>query len=138
MHIRLVLAVPDRKSQEIMRDMVDAAMCLIPLDVSVAAVDSEADLLDRLDQDLDDLILLDWPLVGERTPDLVRGILACTPRMRVVALLPMQLRQYRQATWLAGACNSIPKEIMDQEWLSSLLCVIHRAMEREAKLSKSF
>jgi len=52
----------------------------------------------------------------------------------VVALLPLGYRQYRQRVWQAGACNSIPKEHMDQEWLSSILCVMHRAMQREARL----
>lgn len=134
MHIRILLAVSDTPSQQILCDMVDAAMCLIPLDVSVRTVRTEKALLERIRADQDDVVLLDWPLVEEKTPDLVSQILSENPRMRVVALLPMKLRQYRQATWQAGACNSIPKEIMDQEWLSSLLCVINRAMEREARI----
>lgn len=134
MHIRILLAIPDERSQAILRSMVDEAMCLIPLDISVQAVDSKMALMDRIHADLDDVVLLDWSLVDKETPNLVKQILSDNPRMRVVALVPMKLRQYRQATWNAGACNSIPKEIMDQEWLSSLLCVINRAMEREARI----
>jgi hypothetical protein len=55
--------------------------------------------------------------------------------MRIVALLPESYRQYRQRVWEAGACSSIPQEHMDQEWLSSILCVMKRAMQREAALS---
>jgi len=46
----------------------------------------------------------------------------------------MALHQYRRQVWCAGACNGIPKEYMDQEWFSTVLCIMHRAMEREAKL----
>ncbi len=51
-----------------------------------------------------------------------------------MTLLPLQLRQYRQCIWDAGSCSSVPKEHMDQEWLSSVLCLMHRAMAREARL----
>ena len=54
--------------------------------------------------------------------------------MRIIVLLPSHQRQYRQLVWEAGACNSIPKEYMEQEWLSSVLCVMYRAMQREQKL----
>ncbi|MCB0162119.1 MAG: hypothetical protein KDD83_28475, partial [Caldilineaceae bacterium] len=68
------------------------------------------------------------------TPALVQEILAQNPQLRVVALLPENFRQYRQRVWDAGACNSIPKEHMEQEWFSSITCVMHRAMERERRL----
>ena len=64
----------------------------------------------------------------------MRALLVRNPRLRIVALLPQSYRQYRQQVWEAGACTSIPHEHMDQEWLSSILCVMHRAMEREARL----
>jgi hypothetical protein len=54
-----------------------------------------------------------------------------------VALLPQSYRQYRREVWQAGACSSIAKENMEQEWLSSVLCIMHRAMEREARLIAS-
>jgi len=37
-----------------------------------------------------------------------------------------------------GACNSIPKEHMEQEWFSSIICVMHRAMEREERLRAEY
>ena len=79
------------------------------------------------------MILLDWDLVQSDTPKLVKDILAANPQLRVVVLLPQSSRQYRQLVWDAGACNGIPKEYMDQEWLSTVLCIMHRAMQREAK-----
>jgi hypothetical protein len=78
--------------------------------------------------------LLDWPLAGSGSPDLVRAVFRVNPRLRVIALLPNHPRQYRQCLWKAGACSSIPKERLDQEWISSALCLINRAMQREAKL----
>ena len=83
---------------------------------------------------MDDVVLVDWPLVREGTPDLVRELVQRNPRLRIVALLPLTYRQYRREVWQAGACSSIAKEHIEQEWLSSVLCIMHRAMEREARL----
>lgn len=108
-------------------------MELIPLNVTVDVVSSRDALLRRLAMNADDTIFLDWTIAGAGTPELMQKILHDNPRLRVVALLPLHLRQYRQSVWDAGACNSVPKEHMDQEWLSSLLCVMWRAMEREKR-----
>ena len=94
---------------------------------------SEPELLARVDAQQDDIILLDWQVGGSQTPTLVRDILNRNPLLRVVALLPEHQRQYRQLVWDAGACNGIPKEHIDQEWLSTVLCLMYRAMQREAK-----
>lgn len=134
MQIRLLIACPERENQSLMEEMLTAAMGLIPLDVTTECVHSQEELTRRLLLDKDDVILLDWSVAQAGTPELVRSILARNPRLRVVALLPLQLRQYRQSVWDAGACNSVPREHMDQEWLSSLLCIMHRAMQREARL----
>ena len=88
----------------------------------------------RVDAELDDVILLDWHLVEAQTPELVRAILQRKPRLRIVVLLPQGYRQYRKSVWEASL-HSIPQEHMDQEWLSSILCVMQRAMQREAALS---
>ena len=60
------------------------------------------------------------------------------PRLRSIALLPQSYRQYRKQVWQAGACSSIAKENMEQEWFSSVLCIMHRAMQREAKLRAQY
>jgi hypothetical protein len=86
-----------------------------------------------VDAHQDDIILLDWQLAGPQTPALVRDMLVRDPLLRVVTLLPEHQRQYRQLVWDAGACNGIPKEHIDQEWLSTVLCLMHRAMQREAR-----
>lgn len=137
MRIRLLLAVPDAESLELMHSLLDAALRFVALDVKVDAVRSREELMQRVQADLDDVIFLDWLLAGADTPDFVRQITGRNCRLRVSVLLPLQLRQYRQRIWDAGACASIPKEYMDQEWLSTALCIIHRAMEREARLALS-
>lgn len=134
MRIRLLIASPTDGCCNLMDAMLEAALCLIPLDVTAQIVHSREALLERLAEDIDDVVMLDWDLVEAETPQLVHGILAANNRMRIVALLPLHLRQYRQSVWEAGACSSVPKENMDQEWLSSLLCVMRRAMEREARI----
>ncbi len=120
-----------------MHSILGSALCLTPLTVSFAEARTLGELCARVEQNLDDVILLDWDMVQSETPKLVRDILAANPELRVVVLLPQSSRQYRQLVWEAGACNGIPKEFMDQEWLSTVLCIMHRAMEREAKYRKT-
>jgi DNA-binding NarL/FixJ family response regulator len=117
-----------------MHSILSSALCLTPLDVQFSEVTDRTALLARLDQDVDDVVLLDWQIAEAATPALVEEILQRCPRLRVVVLLPQSSRQYRRLVWEAGACNGIPKEFMDQEWLSTVLCIMHRAMEREKKL----
>lgn len=117
-----------------MGELMQAALALVSHNVQMAHADSRQALLARALADQDDVIFLDWELVGPETPDLVTELVRINPRLRTVVLLPLQLRQYRQRLWEAGACSSIPKEYLDQEWLSSVLCLIRRAMEREARI----
>ncbi len=121
-----------------MHAILHSALCLTPLDVSSTEVFSRDELIYRVQRKLDDIVFLDWEIAEADTPDLVRQLLAENPKLRVVVLLPESLRQYRQLVWDAGACNGIPKEYMDQEWLSTVLCIMHRAMEREEKLLSSY
>lgn len=119
-----------------MRELLAAALTLVRHDVQIAHADSRQALLARALADQDDVIFLDWELVGPETPSLVREIVRLNPRLRTVVLLPLHLRQYRQCLWESGACSSIPKEYLDQEWLSSVLCLIRRAMDREARAAR--
>lgn len=121
-----------------MLSLLQEALLLVPVDVGhVDHVYSREELTARVEADIDDVIFLDWQLAGADTPAFVREILQLNARVRLVTLLPLQLRQYRQCIWEAGACNSIPKEHLDQEWLSTVLCLIYRAMEREARVRAS-
>ncbi|MCB0035826.1 MAG: response regulator transcription factor [Anaerolineales bacterium] len=97
-------------------------------------VHTKEDLFARAYGHVDDVILLDWELAQEDTPELVSQILDSNPQLRVVAMLPLNNRQYRQRVWEAGACNGIPKEHMDQEWLATVLCLMTRAIQREQKI----
>lgn len=128
-----LLAVPSQDALELMHSLLKNALSLVCLDVSADFVRTKQELMLRVDEDVDDVIFLDWQLVEADTPALVTEILQRNPKLRVIVLLPMHLRQYRQMVWDAGACNSMPKEHMDQEWLSSVLCLIQRAMQREER-----
>jgi DNA-binding NarL/FixJ family response regulator len=138
MLIRLLFATPEPDFRKLLDSVIETALELTPLEVTTAAVDARLPLLARVDAYADDVVVLDWSIAGAGTPDLVREVLRRNPQMRVVALLPETQRQYRQQVWSAGACSSIPKEHIDQEWLSSILCVMHRAMEREARLRAAY
>jgi DNA-binding NarL/FixJ family response regulator len=129
----MVFAASDQDSLNLMHSTLDSALCLTPLEVQIAEARTCEKLLARVDAYQDDIILLDWQVAGSETPTLVREILRRNPLLRLVALLPEHQRQYRQLVWDAGACNGIPKEHMDQEWLSTVLCIMHRAMQREAR-----
>jgi hypothetical protein len=135
MIIRLLLAIPDNESSRLMHTLLDAALSLVPIDVELSEVRSRKELLSRVLMRMDDVVFLDWELAGAETPELVREVTSMNRSLRVVALLPLQLRQYRQTLWEAGACSGIPREHLDQELLSSLLCTTHRAMCREARLN---
>lgn len=133
MLMRVLFAASDQESLNLMDSTLDSALCLTPLEVQVAEARTCAEVLTRVDAYQDDIILLDWQVAGPQTPALVRDILSRNPLLRVVALLPEHQRQYRQLVWDAGACNGIPKEHIDQEWLSTVLCIMQRAMQREAR-----
>jgi DNA-binding NarL/FixJ family response regulator len=138
MQLRLLFATPEAEFLKVLESVIDSALDLTPLQVTIAAVAAREPLFQRIDAALDDIVVLDWSLAGPGTPDLVRELLQRNAQLRVVALLPEIQRQYRQQVWNAGACSSIPKEHIDQEWLSSILCVMHRAMEREVRLRAAF
>lgn len=140
MNIRLLLAVPTAECLALLHPLLHEARQLIYFDLVTAEVRTLPALLERVDAGLTDgaspvdVILLDWQLVEEETPALVRELLSRNAQLRIITLLPNHLRQYRELVWQAGACNSMPKEYMDQEWLSSILCVMYRAMQCEARL----
>lgn len=134
MHIRILFASPDDASLGLLYSLHDSAMNLMCLNISTAEARTVDALQQRVADYADDVILLDWLMAEAATPALVQSMLAQNPKLRVVVLLPENFRQYRQRVWDAGACNSIPKEYMEQEWFSSIMCVMHRAMERERRL----
>ena len=138
MHIRLLFATADEATRALLHSLLDSAIQLSCPPVVRMEVATRSALLERAKASLDDVILLDWALADAGTPDLVRELLGQDPQLRTVVLLPQDMRQYREQVWNAGACNSIPKEHMDQEWLASILCVMFRAMQREARLRASF
>jgi CheY-like chemotaxis protein len=131
--MRLLFATSDDESLSLMHSTLNAALCLTPLDVQVTEARTYVEVLERVFDHSDDIILLDWQISDADTPAFVRQILQHNPLLRVVVLLPEHQRQYRQLVWDAGACNGIPKEHIDQEWLSTVLCIMHRAMQREAQ-----
>lgn len=138
MNIRLLIATPDQASLTLLQSVVNATRNLTCFTVTAATAYSCETLMQRVDAAADDVILLDWEMAKTATADLVREILNHNSRMRTVVLLPSHQRQYRQLVWEAGACNSIPKEYVEQEWLSSVLCIMVRAMQREARLRTEY
>jgi len=135
--MRLLFTIPDEPSIELMYTVLDSALSLTCLNVEVSEARTLPQLLNRVDANEADVIMLDWHIAHNKTPDLVRQILTRNPLLRVVVLLPEHYRQYRQSVWDAGACNGIPKEHIDQEWLSTVLCIMYRAMQREARFLSS-
>lgn len=134
MNVRILTSAPKEETQALLRSLFASTRALTQFEVTVAATRSRDELRLRTAQRQDDVVFLDWEMAEAATPGLVRELTEINPEIRTVVLLPESLRQYRKQVWEAGACNSIPKEYMDQEWLSSVLCLIHRAMEREERL----
>ena len=134
MEIRLLFATPDPESQALLDSLLASALELTPLNVTVNYAATQEALLARANAGADDVVVLDWLMAKSEMAALVAMLLATNPQVRVVALLPESYRQYRKEVWQAGACSSIAKENMEQEWFSSVLCIMHRAMQREARL----
>jgi len=129
MVIRLLFAVPDTRSRDLLQSLLNAALLLIPLQVEVNQVQSQEELVTRTRMHRDDLVMLDWTLAEADTPKLVRELKCLHPWLHLIVLLPLHLQQYRQSIWEAGVYTSIPKESLDQEWLSSVLCMASRHLE---------
>ena len=133
MLLRLLLITPSPAFHDLFSRVLDKALELTGLEAVLHAVPDLEQLETRLALDADDVIFLDWDSAGSETPNLVRHILTAQPRLRLVAMLPFSHRQYRREVWEAGACNGIPKEHVDQEWMATVLCIMQRAMEREQR-----
>lgn len=138
MLLRLLLAIPQSEELALVHSILDSALDLTCLDVAADEVTDVANLRAMVAEDRHDIILLDWDMAESETPALVRSMLRHNPQLRIVVLLPLSYRQYRQMVWDAGACNGIPREHMDQEWLSTVFCLMHRAMEREKRILAAF
>lgn len=132
--LRMLLAIPATEEMALIHSILNSALDLTCLDVTTMEVYNRDALMARIITDQDDMVLLDWDIAQEQTPDLVREILTLNRRLRIVVLLPLSHRQYRQSVWDAGACNGIPRDHMDQEWLSTVLCLMQRAIERETRI----
>lgn len=135
--VRLVVAAPDAEMHGLMDSLLAASLQLVPIQIECGHAGSRHDLMRRARANQDDLVMLDWSMAEAGTPEMVREMLGVNPRLRVIVLLPLKLRQYRHALWEAGVCSSIPTENLDAEWLSSALCLITRAMERERRVLAS-
>lgn len=132
MNVRLLIAAPDAESLDLYQTLVRSALRLLPLDIKADYAASRAELVERVGAHECDVVLLDWEIAGPATPDFLHTLAELHPGLRTIVVMPLQLRQYRQCLWEAGVCVGLPKEHLDQEWLLSMLCLITRAMEREA------
>ena len=133
MNVRLLIAAPDAESIDLYQTLVRSALRLLPLDIKPEYAASRDELVERVGAHLADVVLLDWEIAGPATPDFLHTLAELHPGLRTIVVMPLQLRQYRQCLWEAGVCVGLPKEHLDQEWLLSMLCLITRAMEREAR-----
>lgn len=138
MTTRLLIAAPDTNSLDLYRSLLQSALELLPLDIAADFLSTRADLTARVAARDADVLLLDWLLADAETPAYLGELVKLDPRLRTIVIAPLHLRQYRQCLWEAGACVGLPKEYLDQEWLLSMLCLINRAMEREARLKQEF
>lgn len=136
MTTRLLIAAPDTVSLDLYRTLLESALELLPLDIAADYVSTQAALTARVAAQTADVLLLDWLLAGAETPSFLHDLVTLNPQLRTIVIAPLHLRQYRQCLWEAGACVGLPKEYLDQEWLLSMLCLINRAMEREARLRR--
>ncbi|MDR7484018.1 MAG: hypothetical protein QN187_01670 [Armatimonadota bacterium] len=136
MAFRVLVAAGDSGFCSALRDLVEATRTLLPIPIEVEDAATLAQVRDRLAAWSPDVLLLDWHLVPSGLPGALQGLSAEHPDLRLLVLLPESRRQYRAAAWQAGACACVPRDRIDPEWLQAILCVMHRAKEREARIRR--
>jgi len=134
MQARLLVAAPTAESLRLYQELIASAEELLPLGFATEYVGNRGLLTERIGARAADVLLYDWELTGPETPDFMRELIALDPKLRTIVIMPLALRQYRQCLWQAGVCVGLPKEHLDQEWPLSMLCLVSRAMQREARL----
>ena len=107
---------------------------LLAFDVAVQHAATRAAVCGRAAADADDVILLDWGLAVADTPSLIEDFSGVTPICAWwrCSRRPRAISGAR--VWATGACASIHRGTNDQEWLASVLCILYRALAREARL----
>ena len=76
MHIRLLFASPDEPSLALLQSIHNSAIDLMCFTTSTATVSDQDALLARVHENMDDVILLDWPMAEAGTPELVEALLS--------------------------------------------------------------
>lgn len=134
MAFRLLIAEPHVEFRQTVREVVEAARRLLPVELEVVEASTPAETQARLAAGQPHALLLDWDIAAEATPLFLGEMQRTTPDLRVLVMLPGGSAQYRAAIWTAGACAGIPRDRMDGEWLATAICIMRRAMERETRL----
>lgn len=138
MSLRVLLAISSPVFRQTMRRIADLAAELLPWPVEIDEAVDPQQLNEKLVVSPTTLLLLDWEWGGEGIIRLIPRLFEQNPSIRVVVLLPPAApKAYRTAVWEAGACASTPRDRLDEEWLVTILCLVHRAMEREGLLSSN-
>lgn len=131
------MAAGHEEFRRTLRELVDAARRLLPIEIEVAEASSVAQTHQQIAAWRPDALLLDWSLAPSGMLEVVGDILAGDPMLRLLVLLPETGIEYREAVWRAGACACLPRHRADAEWLQAMLCVMHRARQREARLREN-
>ena len=126
--------MPDTESQDMMRTLVEATRQLIPYRLVINQVGSKEELIQKITAEQADVLFLDWQIAGSATPDLTCQLAQLNPKLRIIILLPFQIRQYQQYLLGTGVCSCLPKDRLDQEWLCTILCLIYQGMQYERHL----
>ncbi|MDR7522903.1 MAG: hypothetical protein QN168_10600 [Armatimonadota bacterium] len=136
MAFRVLVAAADPGFRSALRDLAEATRALLPVPIEVEDAATLAQARDRLAAWSPDVLLLDWHLVPSGLLGALEGLAVEHPGLRLLVLLPESSREYRAAAWQAGACACVPRDRIDPEWLQAILCVMHRAKEREAQIRR--
>lgn len=134
MAFRLLLAEKDPEFRRTLLELSQAVVDLLPIDLSVREAGSMAQTREEVTGWQADGVLLDWNIAVHGTTGFIEELQVLSPGLRVLAMLPSHAGAYRRAVWTAGACGSIPRDRLDPEWLATAVCIMTRAMQREARL----
>jgi DNA-binding NarL/FixJ family response regulator len=134
MPFRLLLAEKDPEFRRTLQELSQTVCDLLPIDLAVRDAASLAEAREGVSSWQPDGVLLDWNIAADATPGFIQELQRLSPGLRVLVMLPGHAYEYRRTVWEAGACAGVPRERVEAEWLATAVCIMTRAMQREAAL----
>jgi DNA-binding NarL/FixJ family response regulator len=118
--LRMLFADANSDFQESVRQLVDA----VGTEVSLIYASDGKEALTKAFSARPHLVLADFGLPRMEALDLVRQIKQRLPETRVIVMLSVNSKEYRLAAQEAGACATVSKPALNEDWMRMVLCLL--------------